>query len=386
LIRVANFDDVCFIAVCPLGRALPIVLEVCAVPAERACRERLACRQGRTVKHVVGLVADAERLVRAVFVLDKSRNVRRVDEILVAVVVEIFGCTLVDFVLRGLCEQLVSVGILACIRERIDDCVCRAARRIGERRAERVRTACKLQSHKVGQSCHILAARLIDVKRECFCRIRSVRISVIAFERLQFEVVGDVDGDCVKHRVERIAVDIACKTSTFTVRARCRREIHACRIPNDLRTGCVFIRACRIVGRERFALFVESRERHRRFLREERRIEEVTVSELEVLLLTFFDDITRSRCGIFYDDFGRSRTADGFCVVGVVELDKTRRVCLFNRAVRSYTEHEEVPCPAEIGGGFVGCAAAVLHKLHACHVVGLGFVVKHARAAACTAV
>ena len=270
MIGVTDLDDVAFVARGPLCRTLPIVLEVRSVPTERARRERFACRQGRTVKHVVGLVSDAVRLVRTVFVLDKSRNVRRIDEILVAVVVEIVCRTLVDFVLSGLREHLIAVGVLGRVAQCVDDCVRRAARRIGERRAERVRSACKLQSDEIGQRCHILAARLIDIECECFCRIRSVRISVIAFERLQFEVVGDVDGDCVKHRVERIAVHVACKTSAFTVRACCRREIHACRIPDDLRTGCVFIRACRIVGRERFALFVESRERHRRFLREER--------------------------------------------------------------------------------------------------------------------
>ena len=388
MIREADFDDVAFVTALPRRRTLPIVLEVVGVPLDRACRELSAGGQLAAVEHVIRCVADGDRLVDVFAILafgHKTCDIRRIEHVLVAVFVEVCCRTFVDLRLRGLSENLISV-LARSAAYRVDNRVCHVAQAVRHVGAERVLAAGEGNSHKVGKLCHILGAFRVDIHAESLFAVRTVVVSIESFDGLQFLVVGDVDGDCVEHRVERIAVHVACKTSAVFVRrfGICRRQINGRRIPNDISTRCVLILTTRVVGRH-LSVLNPNREVYGCFLREERCVKEETVSEFKVFSCAAGYRISLSGCRIFDNDFRRRLNADVCRTFGVVELQHARRERTFIEAVRRDANHEEVPCLVDVGRSAVraacrNCTATACNGLHVVLVGGLGSVVLHCRA------
>ena len=333
MIGESDFDYVAARTRRPLGRTLPIVLEVFRVPVDRACGELFALRQVVAVKHVVFdfravFILNLDRLINIFSVfLDslKTCDICGHQQTLVAVFVEICLRAQIDFLLSGLDEDLIAV-FGRCAAYRIDDRICHIAFRILEIGCERVLAArSERDSHEVGKFRHILGTVGIDVDSQCLFGIIAVYVVVSLHGlRLRFLVVGDVNGDCVKHDIERVAVHITCKTSAVCVFGSCRGQIDGCRIPNDLRTDCVFVRSPVIIG-----LHLITAEIDREFdvcvLREYRCVEERAVAKRDRHRRTVRPHcIARSCCRIVYYDFGWSGNfvSHLFCAFRIVEVQQ----------------------------------------------------------------
>ena len=261
--------------------------------------------------------AEADGCIKCEIITEVSKRV---------VFVEICRRAFIDFLLSGLDEDLIAV-FGRCAAYRIDDRICHIACRILEIGCERVLAArSERDSHEVGKFRHILGTVGIDVDSQCLFGILAVYV-VVSLDglRLRFLIVGDVDGDCVKHDVERVAVHITCKTSAVCVFGSCSGQIDGCRIPNDLRAYCVFVIARRIIGLHLFAAEID-REFDVCVLREYRCVEERAVAKRDRHRRTVrLHCIARSCCRIVDYDFGGCGdfVCHLLCAFRIVEVQHT---------------------------------------------------------------
>ena len=203
--------------------------------------------------------------------------------------------------------------------------------------------------NKIRQLCHKLAALSIDIDIQILGAVRAVIVSIQAFDGLHFFVVGDVNRNCIEHRIECVAVDIARKTSAVFVRrfGICRSQIDRRAVPNDERTRCVLILASGVVRRHLFSVN-DYRECHGCLLREERFIEEEAISELKVFSCTAGYSVAFSCCRIFNDNFRRRFNADIACGFGFVKIQQSRLIIGVIYAIRRNAKHKEVPCILDV--------------------------------------
>ena len=222
----------------------------------------------------------------------------------------------------------------------------------------------------------------IDIDIQILGAVSSVSVSIQAFDGLHFLVVGDVNRNCIEHRIECVAVDIARKTPAVFVRrfGICRSQIDRRAVPNDICTGCILILASGVVRRHLFSVN-DYRECHGCLLREERFIEEEAISELKVFSCTAGYSVAFSCCRIFNDNFRRRFNADIACGFGFVKIQHPSVKLILTRidnAIRCEAKHKEVPCVVKRRRCFgCACASAISHTLHFCICRRLCFIINH---------